>query len=86
MPSKISRTRFNMKDLLTYILEGILGNKDFEISEDEDSERTTLSVKTRTEDLGLIIGKGGMTIKAIQTLLRVRGRIDNKLVDVKVLS
>ena len=75
-----------MKDLLTFILEGILGKREFEITETEEegSDRVILSIQAQPEDLGLIIGKGGNTIKAIQTILRVRGRVEDKLVDVTV--
>jgi uncharacterized protein len=73
-----------MKDLLTYILSGILGETDFVINETETEGQVELEIKAKKESMGLIIGKGGNTIKAIQTLLRVRGRIDNKLVHVSV--
>ena len=72
-----------MKELLEYILKNILEGKSFEVEESEE-DRTILKVKASKDDIGLIIGKGGNTVKAIQTLLRVRGRIDNKLVNLTV--
>ncbi len=73
-----------MKDLLAYILEGITGQAETEIEEIEENSHLTLKVSADPAILGLIIGKGGQTIKAIQTLLRVRGRIDGKSVFVSV--
>lgn len=74
-----------MKELLNFILEGILGNKDFEISEREEDGSTILEVKVNPDEVGIIIGKGGQTIKSIQNLIRVRARKENKNVFVKVL-
>ena len=73
-----------MNELLTFLVQGITGNKDFTIEESEENGETTLRVILPTSDIGLIIGKGGQTIKAIQTLVRVRGRLEGKEVLVLV--
>jgi len=73
-----------MTDLLKFILEEITGSKDFDISETEEEGRVIIEVKADPANMGLIIGKGGNTIKAIQTLLRVRGRVENKMVSLSV--
>jgi uncharacterized protein len=73
-----------MKELLNFILQKITGKDDFEITESEEEGKITLEVQILPEDMGLVIGKGGNTIKAIQTLLRVKGRIENKFVDLNV--
>ena len=72
-----------MKDLLNFILSETTG-QDCQVEETEENSHVILNVKADPEILGLIIGKGGQTIKAIQTLLRVRGRIENKSVFVNV--
>ncbi len=73
-----------MKDLLTFLVQGITGNKDFTIEEEEEGGQTTLRVILPNSDIGLVIGKGGQTIKSIQTLVRVRGRLEEKSVQVFV--
>jgi len=73
-----------MKDLLTYLVENLTGNKDFEIEEEEDNGVFVLRIFANPKDLGLIIGKGGQTIKAIQTVVRVRGKLEGKNVNVFV--
>ena len=73
-----------MKDLLAYLTENILGKKDFAIEEELDTDQNNFKIFAEYEDLGIIIGKGGQTIKAIQTLVRVRGRLENKNVNVFV--
>lgn len=67
-----------MKELLEYILEGILGKKDFEVAESVEGDFVTLSVKVAPQDTGLVIGKGGATIKSIRNLIRVRATLEKK--------
>jgi predicted RNA-binding protein YlqC (UPF0109 family) len=74
-----------MKDLLEYVLKGIVEEKDFEINEKEDTGQQILEIKADPEVTGLIIGKGGQTIKSIQNIISVRARKENKNVFVKVV-
>ncbi len=73
-----------MQDLLKFILEGITGKKEFEIEETEEEGRLHLNILVNEDLIGLIIGKGGNTIKAIQNILRIKGSIDNKFVHLTV--
>lgn len=73
-----------MKKLLEFILTGIVGDKNFEIEEGEDSSSPSFLVKTPSETTGIIIGKVGKTIKAIRTLLRVKATLEGKGVYVSV--
>ena len=75
-----------MKELLDYILEGIAGKARYKIEEESDNEAYRFNVKVDKDAIGLVIGKQGKTIKAIQTLLRVRGRLEEKKVFVNVDS
>lgn len=67
-----------MRKLIEYILEGILGHTDFDIEESETDGRIELTVKTDSENMGLIIGKGGSTIRSIRNLIRVRSTLEKK--------
>jgi predicted RNA-binding protein YlqC (UPF0109 family) len=67
-----------VKDLLTHIIEGILGKKNFEINEEVEGDFVRLMLKVPPEDTGLIIGRGGFTIKAIRNLIRVRATLEKK--------
>jgi predicted RNA-binding protein YlqC (UPF0109 family) len=73
-----------MRDLLQFILEGILGEGNFEIKEKEDNGSVILEIIVKPEMAGLIIGKGGQTIKAIQNVVRVRARRENSSVFLKI--
>lgn len=73
-----------MKDLAEFILENITEAKSFTVDEIEENGHVQVEVKAKPEIMGLIIGKGGGTIKAIQTLLRIKGRLSNKLVNLSI--
>jgi predicted RNA-binding protein YlqC (UPF0109 family) len=73
-----------MRDLLDFLIKGITGNKDFEIEESQDADRSNFEIKIDPSFFGLIIGKGGRTIRAIRNLLKVRATIEKKGVNVSV--
>lgn len=73
-----------MKELLEYIIEGITGTRDFEIEETKNNGSVNFLVKAVPENIGLIIGKKGRTIKAIRTLLRVRATLEKKAVTLSI--
>ncbi|KKQ43084.1 MAG: hypothetical protein US60_C0008G0051 [Microgenomates group bacterium GW2011_GWC1_37_8] len=75
-----------MKELLEYILEGILANKSFVVKENTEDGRLVLKVILPEEDMGIVIGKGGQAIKSIQNILQIKGRLENKLVYINVES
>lgn len=73
-----------MRDLLEYLVNGIIGNKDFKIEESQDGDRSNFEVKIDPSFFGLVIGKGGRTIKAIRNLLKVRATIEKKGVNISI--
>lgn len=73
-----------MKDTLRFILENIIEPEDFEIEETEEGDRTTLKIKAQKDKIGIIIGKEGKTIKAIQDLLRAKSKLEKKFVFLSV--
>ncbi len=75
-----------MKDLLEYILKGILGETGFYITEEVDGDFVRLLIKVEPENAGMVIGKGGGTIKAIRCILRVRATLEKKGVSVNLVE
>lgn len=73
-----------MKDLLEYILKGLLGEAKFEVIEAEEEGRVVYTIKTDPENIGLIIGKGGHMIKTIRNVLKVRATLEKKAVSLNV--
>ena len=75
-----------MKDLLEYILKGILGETGFYITEEVDGDFVRLLIKVEPENAGMVIGKGGGTIKAIRCILRVKATLEKKGVSVNLVE
>lgn len=73
-----------MRDLLDYLLKGILGEEKFEITEEENEGRIIYKIKAASENVGLIIGKGGRMIKNLRNLLKVRATLEKKAVNLEI--
>ena len=73
-----------MKNLLDFLLKGILGEESFEVSKSEDMGRTLYSIKTEDKNKGLIIGKGGRMINALRNILKVKATLEKTAVNVQV--
>lgn len=73
-----------MKDLLEFLLKGMLGDEKFELQETEEEGRILYTIKTDPKNVGLIIGKGGHMIKALRNVLKVRATLEKKAVSLNV--
>ena len=73
-----------MKDLLNFLIKKVTGIDDFEISETTEDNYTRFTIKTKPGTAGLIIGKGGKTIKTIRNLLKIRATLEKKGVNISV--
>jgi predicted RNA-binding protein YlqC (UPF0109 family) len=73
-----------MKELLEYLLKGLLGEEKFEITETNEDGRIIFTVKTAPENVGLIIGKGGHMIKSLRNILKVRATLEKVAVSINV--
>ena len=51
-----------------------------------DDMGVLITVRVSERDMGKLIGKGGLTIKSLRTLLRVVGGTQNQRVNLKVLE
>ena len=73
-----------MKDLLDYLLKGVLAEEKFEIVESEEEGRIIYTIKTDPKNVGLIIGKGGRMIKSLRNILKVRATLEKKAVALNI--
>lgn len=73
-----------MKDLLEFLLKGVLVEEKFEIEETEDTGRLIYTIKTDPKNVGLIIGKGGRMIKSLRNILKVRATLEKKAVALNI--
>lgn len=76
-----------MKDLVEYIVKSIVQNPDkVDVKEVSSEGFTSIKVSADEQDLGLIIGKKGKIIKALQSLTQIKGFKENQRYFIKVES
>ena len=75
-----------MRELLEFLLKGILGDDNYSVEEEKEENHVRFLIDTEPENMGLIIGKRGKTIKTIRNLLRVRATLEKKGVSVAVVE
>ena len=74
-------------DYLKFILEALVSDtSSIKIERIEDELGVLLTLKVNSEDMWIIIGKGGNTINSIRSILRLLGTKINKRVNLKVLD
>lgn len=74
-----------MKDLLNFIVTSIVTKPEaLKIEEDNQDGTVNLTLTVDPSDMGLIIGKGGQTIKSIRKLLIVRAMAENVRVNLQL--
>jgi predicted RNA-binding protein YlqC (UPF0109 family) len=74
-----------MQELLTFLLKNITG-RDIPVTQTEEEGRITFEIAPDSETIGLVIGKSGKTIKAIQEVMRVRARKENTFIYLRVVE
>jgi hypothetical protein len=73
-----------MKELLEFLLKGLLDKEKFEIVETDDAGRILYIIKTAPENVGLVIGKGGRMIKSLRNVLKIRATLEKTAVNINV--
>ena len=73
-----------MKNLLEFLLKGVLGEEKFEIEESDVEGRILYTIKTDDKNKGLIIGKGGKMINSLRNILKVPATLEKKAVNLQV--
>ncbi|QQG47260.1 MAG: KH domain-containing protein [Candidatus Woesebacteria bacterium] len=74
-----------MKKLLEFLIENVTGSKNFNVEEiSEDDGVVKFEVKIDPQVIGLIIGKGGKTIKNIRRILSIKAVTEKKNVRIEV--
>ena len=73
-----------MDDLLTFLAKGITGGKEIKVVQEENNGFINYNIIAPKEAIGLLVGKGGKTIRAIRNVLKVRAILEKKAVGVMV--
>jgi uncharacterized protein len=72
---------------LRYVLESIVDDRDqLHIESKTDELGILLTVRVSDRDMGKLIGKGGQTVKALRTLLRIIGGGAQQRINLKILE
>lgn len=76
-----------MKDLLNFIVTSLVTKPEaVSIDEQKDNGNVNLILSVDPQDMGLIIGKSGQTIRAIRKLLTVRAIAENVRVNLQLVE
>lgn len=76
-----------MKDLLSFIVTSLVTKPEaVSIEEQKSDGDVSLTLAVDPSDMGLVIGKGGQTIRAIRKLLTVRAIAENVRVNVQLIE
>lgn len=73
-----------MRELIDYMLKGVLGEEKFNVEETEEEGRLIYTIKTDPKNIGLVIGKGGKMIKALRNVLKIRATLEKKAVSLNI--
>lgn len=74
-----------MQDLLKYIVTNIVTNPDAVVVEEQNIDGdVNLILTVDPADMGIVIGKGGQTIRSIRKLLTVRAIVENVRVNLQL--
>ena len=73
-----------MENLLSFLAQGITGEKKIKVVAEENNGFINYNIIAPKEAIGLIVGKGGKTIRAIRNILKVRAILEKKAVGVMV--
>lgn len=74
-----------MKDLVEYIVKQLVTNPDaVSVEETTDGTSVNLLLKVDPQDMGIVIGKAGQTIKSIRKLLLVKAISDEVRVNLQL--
>lgn len=74
-----------MRDLLEYLVKNLVGQPEaVKIDEETSDNMVSFNLIVAPEDMGMVIGKGGQTIKSIRRLLITRAMAENQNLLVRV--
>ena len=75
------------EDTLDFVARQLVDNPDdVRIETDEDDRQTVLNLYVHDDDLGKVIGKHGRTAKALRTLIKAAGSLEDRNVTVEIVD
>lgn len=68
----MAKDQYEVQQHVEYIVKQLVRNpNEVEVTVDHDGSRHVMSIRVNERDRGIVIGKGGSTIKALQVLIDV---------------
>ena len=75
------------EDVLEYVTKQLVDHPDeVRIEVEEEDREVVLELSVHEDDLGKVIGKRGRTAKALRTLVKAAGSLDDENVTVEILD
>lgn len=75
------------RDVLAFVVGELVDHPDDVVIEVvEDDRELVLELTVHPEDVGKVIGKRGRTAKALRTLVRAAGSLDDEQVTVEIID
>jgi uncharacterized protein len=75
------------EDVLEFVAKQLVDHPDdVRIEAEEEEREVVLNLYVHDEDLGKVIGKRGRTAKAIRTLVKAAGSLDDENVTVEIVD
>lgn len=75
------------RDVLAYVVAELVDHPDdVRIETVEDDREIVLELTVHPEDVGKVIGRRGRTVRALRTLVRAAGALDDEQVTVEVID
>lgn len=76
-----------MKDIVEFIVKQFVSNPDAVVVEEQMQDGyVNVTLKVAPEDMGLVIGKSGQTIKGIRRLLTIKAIAENARVNLELID
>jgi len=74
-----------MKKVLKYLISSIVQNpKDVLVKEQMENDYLNLIIKVHPDDIKIVIGKNGRTIKALRELVKIKAFKEGKKINIKI--
>jgi uncharacterized protein len=75
------------ENVLEFVAKQLVDHPDdVRIEAEEDDREVVLNLHVHDEDLGKVIGKRGRTAKAIRTLVKAAGSLDDENITVEIVD
>lgn len=76
-----------MKELVEYLVKSIVSKPDeVKVSESKDEGGVNIDLEVSNEDMGIVIGRAGQTIKALRKLIAVKAMAENVRVRLNLIE